>query len=140
MYLFTYLHSGHFFRILSLHKFKEIKVCLTSLLKQYRTLQFTSHTTRVYLRVVYCISVFHLLTRIFWVADSDSHQPVYLWRGIYIYCTALPRTEFFIEPPPDTQRKRRRGEREIGVTRGSYLLLTGLSPPSPPSSPTPRAY
>ncbi len=55
-------------------------------------------------------------------------------------CMALPRTEFFIEPPPDTQRKRRRGEREIGVTRGSYLLLTGLSPPSPPSSPTPHAY
>jgi hypothetical protein len=56
------------------------------------------------------------------------------------FCTAPPRTEFFIEPPPDTQRKRRRGEREIGVTRGSYLLLTGLSPPFPPSSPTPRAY
>ncbi len=43
-------------------------------------------------------------------------------------CTALPRAEFFIEPPPDTQRKRRRGERGIGVTRGSYLLLTSLSP------------
>jgi hypothetical protein len=54
-------------------------------------------------------------------------------------CTALPRAEFFIEPPPDTQRKRRRGEREKGVTRGSYLLLTSLSPLPPPSSPTPRA-
>jgi hypothetical protein len=49
-------------------------------------------------------------------------------------CTALPRAEFFIEPPPDTQRRRRRGERGTGVTKGSYLLLTNLSPlpPFPP--------
>jgi hypothetical protein len=43
-------------------------------------------------------------------------------------CTALPKAEFFIEPPPNTQRRRRRGERGIGVARGSYLLLTSLSP------------
>ncbi len=57
---------------------------------------------------------------------------------LYTWCTALPRAEFFIEPPPDTQRERRRGEREIGVTRGSYLLLTNLSP-LPLFSPTLRA-
>ncbi len=52
---------------------------------------------------------------------------------MYIECTALPEAEFFIEPPPDTQQRRRRGERGIGVTRGSYLLLTNLSPlPLPP--------
>ncbi len=56
----------------------------------------------------------------------------------YVYklrpCTALPKAEFFIEPPPDTQQRRRRGERGIGVARGSYLLLTSLSPlpPLPP--------
>ncbi len=52
-------------------------------------------------------------------------------------CTALPRTEFLSNPRPDTQRKRRRGERETGVTKGSYLLLTSLSSPLPPS-PLPR--
>ncbi len=52
-------------------------------------------------------------------------------------CTALPKAEVFIEPPLDTQRKRRREEREIGVTRGSYLLLTSLSPlPLSPSHTT----
>jgi hypothetical protein len=30
-------------------------------------------------------------------------------------CTALLKAELFIEPPPDTQRKGRRGERGIGV-------------------------
>ena len=55
-------------------------------------------------------------------------------------CTALPKVEFFIEPLPDTQRKRRQGEREIGVTRGSYLLLTSLSPsPLPPTHRAPAA-
>ncbi len=47
-------------------------------------------------------------------------------------CTALPKAEFVIEPPPDTQQRRR--QRGIGITRGSYLLLTSLSPlpPHPP--------
>jgi hypothetical protein len=46
-------------------------------------------------------------------------------------CTALPRVGFFIEPPPDTQQKRRRGERGTGVTKGSYLLLNNLPLPLP---------
>jgi hypothetical protein len=46
-------------------------------------------------------------------------------------CTPLLKAEFFIEPPPDTQRIRRRGERGIGVARSSYLFLTSLSPLSP---------
>ncbi len=54
-------------------------------------------------------------------------------------CTALPRAEFFIEPPPDTQQKRRQGERGIGVTRGSYLLLTSPPPPFPPTHCAPAA-
>jgi hypothetical protein len=54
-------------------------------------------------------------------------------------CTALLKAEFFIEPPPDTQRRRRRGERGIGVAKSSYLFLTSLSP-LPPSPPTLRAY
>jgi hypothetical protein len=57
---------------------------------------------------------------------------------LFALCTALPEAEFFIEPPPDTQRRRRRGERGIGVTRDSYLLLTSLSPlplPSPHHAP-----
>jgi hypothetical protein len=47
-----------------------------------------------------------------------------------VYGTAKSR--IFIEPPPDTQQRRRRGERGIGVARGSYLLLTSLSPLRPP--------
>jgi hypothetical protein len=48
------------------------------------------------------------------------------------FCTALLTAELFIEPPPDTQRTRRRGERGTGVAKGSYLFLTSLSlPPSP---------
>jgi hypothetical protein len=49
-------------------------------------------------------------------------------------CTALLKAEFFIEPPPDTQRRKRRGERGMGVARSSYLFLTSLSalPPLPP--------
>ncbi len=43
-----------------------------------------------------------------------------------VYGTAKSR--IFIEPPPDTQRRRRRGERGIGVARGSYLLLARVSP------------
>ena len=42
-------------------------------------------------------------------------------------CTALLKAELFIEPPPDTQRIRRRGERGTGVARSSYLFLTSLS-------------
>ncbi len=47
-------------------------------------------------------------------------------------CTALLKAELFIEPPPDTQRIRRRGERGTGVARSSYLFLTSLSPLLPP--------
>ncbi len=47
-------------------------------------------------------------------------------------CTELPRVEFFIEPQPDTQRRRRRGERGTGVTKGSCLLLNNLPLPFPP--------
>ena len=50
-------------------------------------------------------------------------------------CTALPRVEFVIEPPPDTQRERRRGERGMRVTKGSYLLLNNLPLPSPSPPP-----
>jgi hypothetical protein len=42
-------------------------------------------------------------------------------------CTA----ENFIEPLPDTQRRRRRGERGTGVTKGSCLLLNNLPLPLP---------
>ncbi len=78
--------------------------------------------------------------------DPDPHQDPYqkcrrsgallfaLWLKNEHLCTALPKAEFFIEPPPDTQQRRRRRERGIGITRGSYLLLTSLSPlpPRPP--------
>ncbi len=47
------------------------------------------------------------------------------------HCTALRSAEFFIEPPPDTQRKRRRGERGMGVAMGCYLSHASPSPPSP---------
>jgi hypothetical protein len=50
-------------------------------------------------------------------------------------CTALLKAEFFIDPPPDTQRIRRRGERGIGVARSSYLFLTSLPSPLPPPPP-----
>jgi hypothetical protein len=52
-------------------------------------------------------------------------------------CTALLKAEFFIEPPPDTQRVRRRGERGIGVAMGCYLSHVSPSPPFP--SPPHRA-
>ncbi len=46
---------------------------------------------------------------------------------------------FFIEPPPDTQQRKRRGERGTGVTKGSYLLLNDLPLPlPPPHTPTAR--
>jgi hypothetical protein len=51
---------------------------------------------------------------------------------------ALPRVKFFIEPPPDAQQRRRRGERGTGVTKSSYLLLNNLPRPFPPP-PTPAA-
>jgi hypothetical protein len=47
-------------------------------------------------------------------------------------CTALLEAEFFIEPPPDTQRIRRRGERGTGVAMGCYLSHVSPSAPSPP--------
>jgi hypothetical protein len=53
-------------------------------------------------------------------------------------CTVLLKAEFFIEPPPDTQRIRRRGERGIGVARSSYLSLTSLPSPLSLPPPTPR--
>ena len=46
-------------------------------------------------------------------------------------CMALLKAEFFIEPPPDTQRKRRRGERGIGVAMDCHLSHASPSPPSP---------
>ncbi len=53
-------------------------------------------------------------------------------------CTALLNAELFIEPPPDTQRKRRRGERGIGVAMGCYLSQASPSPPFPSLPPTAR--
>ncbi len=53
-------------------------------------------------------------------------------------CTALLKAEFFIEPPPDTQRIRRRGERGIGVAMGCYLSHVSPSPPFPFPPPTSR--
>jgi hypothetical protein len=50
-------------------------------------------------------------------------------------CTPLLKAELFIEPPPDAQRIRKRGERGIGVVRSSYLFLTSLSSLLPPPSP-----
>ncbi len=46
-------------------------------------------------------------------------------------CTALLNAEFFIEPPPDTQQKRRRGERGTRVAMGCYLSQASPSPPLP---------
>ncbi len=43
-------------------------------------------------------------------------------------CTALLKAEFFIEPPPDTQRRKERVERGMGVAMSSYLILTSLYP------------
>ena len=48
-------------------------------------------------------------------------------------CTALLKAEFFIEPPPDTQRKERQGERGIGVAMSCYL--SHANPPLPPPPP-----
>jgi hypothetical protein len=54
-------------------------------------------------------------------------------------CSALRRAEFFIEPPPDTQRKERQGERGIWVAVSCYLLhVTPLPSPTSPPPPTPR--
>jgi hypothetical protein len=40
--------------------------------------------------------------------------------GTHRYCSALLRAEFFIEPPPDTQRKERQGERGIWFPQVPY--------------------
>ncbi len=62
----------------------------------------------------------------------DNLEKIYFFFAKSCCCyTALLKAEFFIEPPPDTQRKGRRGERGTGVARGSYLSLTSL-PSSPP--------
>ncbi len=55
----------------------------------------------------------------------EQHSP---FKGS-LYGTA--RVKFFIEPPPDAQQRRRRGERGTGVTKGSYLLLNNLPLPLP---------
>jgi hypothetical protein len=47
-----------------------------------------------------------------------------------VYCTAESRN-FFIEPPPDTQRKERQGERGMWVAMSCYL--PHATPPFPPS-------
>jgi hypothetical protein len=71
-----------------------------------------------------------------WLAFADPKGR----RGEEEGCTALPRMGFFIEPPPDTQQRRRRGERGAGVTKGSYLLLNNLPLPLPlPPTHAPRA-
>ncbi len=85
--------------------------------------------------------LFHFFTETeSWTEQTEDHQfdraHISVFFRKFRVCKALPKAEFFIEPPPDTQRRRRRGERGIGVARGSYLLLTSLSPP--PSSPPPH--
>jgi hypothetical protein len=55
---------------------------------------------------------------------------------MYKCCSAQPCTEFFIEPPPDTQRTERQGERGIWVAMSCYLPHVApphplLLPPSP---------
>jgi hypothetical protein len=57
-------------------------------------------------------------------------------KGPVLHCCVR---NFFIEPPPDTQRKERRGERGIWVAMSCYLLH--VTPPLPPPTsplPTPR--
>ncbi len=51
-----------------------------------------------------------------------------------MFCTAT--CEVFIEPPPDTQRTERQGERGIWVAMGCYLVHV-TPPPLPPPSPLP---
>jgi hypothetical protein len=61
-------------------------------------------------------------------------QLSYIYGSIFLICccTALLKAEFFIEPLPDTQR-RRRGERGIGIAMGCYLPTPALPPlPLPP--------
>jgi hypothetical protein len=45
---------------------------------------------------------------------------------------ALLKAEFFIEPPPDAQRKERQGERGTGVAMSCYLSHASLPLPPPP--------
>ncbi len=54
-----------------------------------------------------------------------------------LFCTAT--CEIFIEPPPETQRTERQGERGMWVAIGCYLLhVTPLPPPPPSPLPTLR--
>ncbi len=54
----------------------------------------------------------------------------------YKCCSARPRAEFFIEPPPDTKRIERQGERGIWVAMSCYLFhVTPLPPSYLPTSP-----
>ena len=87
------------------------------------------------------ILIYEEMRKYFPIYEEAFGRILYDPRSLLIsLCTALPKAEFFIEPPPDTQRRRRRGERGIGVTRGSYLLLTSLSPsPLPPTRCAPAA-
>jgi hypothetical protein len=47
-------------------------------------------------------------------------EPVFvdfIFQTLLVY--GIAKSEIFIEPPPDAQQRRRRGERGTGVTKGS---------------------
>jgi hypothetical protein len=75
---------------------------------------------------LYCISIFNAKKL---VKEYSSGGIIF---NIYMFCTA--ECETFIEPPPDTQRTERQGERGIWVAMGCYLLQAtpfSTSPTSP---------
>jgi hypothetical protein len=58
----------------------------------------------------------------------------------YIIVRHCLERNFYRTPARIHSEKEDEEKSETGVTKGSYLLLTGLSSPLPPSSPAPRAY
>ena len=79
--------------------------------------------------------VFHWYQRHQWYRWQIYRR--YCWyRWKICHCTALPKAEFFIEPPLDTQRKERQGERGMWVAMSCYL--PHATPPFPSPPPPPR--
>ncbi len=67
-----------------------------------------------------------------WPGYSIYHYVIsQYFESCFLFCTAT--CEIFIEPPPDTQRTERQGERGIWVAMGCYLLHVTPLPPPPPS-------
>jgi hypothetical protein len=100
----------------------------------------------VFKKLLFCVFGFALFPyKLFWNIVLRTFQRVWKQHNILCFftpqyqiscCTALLKAEFFIEPPPDAQRKERQGER--GTACGHVIRISWRETPPPRShSPPP---